>query len=73
MAQSQTPFIVGEFGFQHGQDRQGNPIPIPFETLLSDAGRLGFGYLAWSWTGSVKKPSTTPTTRERPLDRVVTT
>ncbi|HVZ36724.1 MAG TPA: hypothetical protein VG963_30050, partial [Polyangiaceae bacterium] len=43
---------VGEFGFQHGTDNQGNPIQIPYDVLLSESARLGFGYLAWSWTGN---------------------
>ena len=51
-ADAQIPFIVGEFGFQHGEDQQGNPIPIPFQVLLDEAERHGFGYLAWSWTGN---------------------
>jgi hypothetical protein len=51
-ADSQLPFIVGEFGFQHGTDNQGNPIAIPYDVLLSESERLGFGYLAWSWTGN---------------------
>ncbi len=51
-AEAQIPFMVGEFGFQHGEDNQGNPIPIPFEVLLAEAERHGFGYLAWSWTGN---------------------
>jgi hypothetical protein len=49
---AQIPFIVGEFGFQHGEDNQGNPIPIPFEVLLEESERHGFGYIAWSWTGN---------------------
>jgi mannan endo-1,4-beta-mannosidase len=49
---AQVPFIVGEFGFQHGSDNQGNPIPIPFEVLLQESQRHGFGYIAWSWTGN---------------------
>lgn len=51
-ADAQLPFIVGEFGFQHGSDNQGNPVAIPYEVLLSESERLGFGYLAWSWTGN---------------------
>lgn len=51
-AAARIPFIVGEFGFQHGTDNQGNPIQIPFQTLLDEAQRLGIGYLAWSWTGN---------------------
>lgn len=49
---AQIPFIVGEFGFQHGADAQGNPYPIPFEVLLEESVRLGIGYLGWSWTGN---------------------
>ncbi|MEY4545445.1 MAG: hypothetical protein RL685_1640 [Pseudomonadota bacterium] len=49
---AQLPFIVGEFGFQHGSDGQGNPYPIPFEVLLEESERLGLGYLGWSWTGN---------------------
>jgi hypothetical protein len=49
---AQIPLIVGEFGFQHGEDDQGNPIPVPFEVLLEEAQRHGLGYLAWSWTGN---------------------
>jgi hypothetical protein len=45
------PLIVGEFGFQHGA-RDGQPIPIPFQTMLGEAARLGLGYLPWSWTGN---------------------
>jgi hypothetical protein len=53
-ATAQVPFIVGEFGFQHGSDNQnqGNPYPIPYDVLLEESERLGFGYLAWSWTGN---------------------
>jgi mannan endo-1,4-beta-mannosidase len=53
-ATAQLPFIVGEFGFQHGSDNQnqGNPYPIPYDVLLEESERLGFGYLAWSWTGN---------------------
>jgi hypothetical protein len=51
-ADAQVPFIVGEFGFQHGTDNQGNPIPIPIDVLVEEAERLGYGYLAWSWTGN---------------------
>lgn len=49
---AQLPFIVGEFGFQHGSDAQGNPYPIPFQVLLEESVRLGIGYLGWSWTGN---------------------
>jgi mannan endo-1,4-beta-mannosidase len=49
---SRIPFIVGEFGFQHGDDGTGNPRPIPFDVLMSEANRLGIGYIAWSWTGN---------------------
>jgi mannan endo-1,4-beta-mannosidase len=49
---NQVPFIVGEFGFQHGSDAQGNPFAIPYDVLLSESVRLGLGYLAWSWTGN---------------------
>jgi len=51
-ADAQVPFIVGEFGFQHGTDNQGNPIQIPFDVLLEQSEQRGFGYLAWSWTGN---------------------
>lgn len=53
-ATAQLPFIVGEFGFQHGSDNQngGNPYPIPYEVLFEESERYGFGYLAWSWTGN---------------------
>jgi mannan endo-1,4-beta-mannosidase len=43
--------IVGEFGFQHGS-RNGQPIPVPYTTMLDEAARVGIGYLAWSWTGN---------------------
>jgi mannan endo-1,4-beta-mannosidase len=43
--------IVGEFGYQHG-DRNGQPIPVPYEVMLDEAARVGMGYLAWSWTGN---------------------
>ncbi|HTV21571.1 MAG TPA: cellulase family glycosylhydrolase [Polyangiaceae bacterium] len=43
--------IVGEFGFQHG-NRNGQPIPVPYTTMLDEAARVGVGYLAWSWTGN---------------------
>jgi len=43
--------IVGEFGFQHGT-RNGQPIPVPYTTMIDEAARLGLGYLAWSWTGN---------------------
>jgi hypothetical protein len=46
------PLIVGEFGWQHGDDGMGNPRAIPFEVLMSEANRLGIGYIAWSWTGN---------------------
>jgi hypothetical protein len=49
---AKVPFIVGEFGFQHGSDQQGNPYQIPFDVLLSESVRLGIGYLGWSWTGN---------------------
>jgi mannan endo-1,4-beta-mannosidase len=45
------PIIVGEFGFQHG-NRNGQPIPVPYTTMVDEAARLGLGYLAWSWTGN---------------------
>jgi hypothetical protein len=51
-ADAKIPFIVGEFGFQHGTDNQGNPIQIPIDVLMEEAQRHGFGYLAWSWTGN---------------------
>jgi hypothetical protein len=51
-ADAKLPFIVGEFGFQHGTDNQGKPIAIPYDVLLSESVRLGYGYLAWSWTGN---------------------
>lgn len=51
-AQAQSlPIIVGEFGFQHG-NRNGQPIPVPYTTMIDEAARLGLGYLAWSWTGN---------------------
>ena len=48
---ARLPLIVGEFGFQHG-DRNGQPIPVPYTTMLDEAARIGVGYLAWSWTGN---------------------
>gem|GEM_PF-840140 len=45
------PIIVGEFGFQHG-NRNGQPIPVPYQTMIAEAARIGVGYLAWSWTGN---------------------
>jgi mannan endo-1,4-beta-mannosidase len=48
---AQLPLIVGEFGFQHG-NRNGQPIPVPYEVMLDEAARVGMGYLAWSWTGN---------------------
>lgn len=49
---AQIPLIVGEFGFQHGDDGMGNPRAVPFEPLLEAANRYGIGYLGWSWTGN---------------------
>jgi hypothetical protein len=46
------PLIVGEFGFQHGDDGSGNPRSIPFDAMMQEANRYGIGYLAWSWTGN---------------------
>jgi len=48
---ARLPLIVGEFGFQHGE-RNGQPIPVPYETMIEEAARIGVGYLAWSWTGN---------------------
>lgn len=48
---ARLPLIVGEFGFQHG-NRNGQPIPVPYEVMLDEAARVGMGYLAWSWTGN---------------------
>jgi hypothetical protein len=48
---AKLPLIVGEFGFQHG-DRGGQPIPVPYTTMLDEAARTGIGYLPWSWTGN---------------------
>ncbi|HWO13636.1 MAG TPA: cellulase family glycosylhydrolase [Polyangiaceae bacterium] len=45
------PLIVGEFGFQHGE-RNGQPIPVPYQAMIEEAARLQIGYLAWSWTGN---------------------
>jgi mannan endo-1,4-beta-mannosidase len=51
-AQNQNlPLIVGEFGYQHGE-RDGQPIPVPYEVMIDEAARVGMGYLAWSWTGN---------------------
>jgi hypothetical protein len=47
--QRKLPFIVGEFGFQHGGPP---PIAVPFQTMTAEAARLGIGYMAWSWTGN---------------------
>ena len=49
---AQVPFIVGEFGFQHGTDNQDNPIPVAVEVITEEAQRHGLGYIAWSWTGN---------------------
>jgi mannan endo-1,4-beta-mannosidase len=48
---ARLPLIVGEFGYQHGE-RNGQPIPVPYEVMLDEAARAGVGYLAWSWTGN---------------------
>jgi len=48
---ARLPMIVGEFGYQHGE-RNGQPIPVPYEVMLDEAARAGVGYLAWSWTGN---------------------
>jgi len=48
----QIPLVVGEFGFQHGDDGSGNPRPVPYDVLLEQANLYGIGYLAWSWTGN---------------------
>jgi hypothetical protein len=49
--QASLPLIIGEFGFQHGE-RNGQPIAVPYTTMIDEAARLGIGYLAWSWTGN---------------------
>lgn len=49
--QAELPLIVGEFGYQHG-NRNGQPIPVPYEVMIDEAARVGIGYLAWSWTGN---------------------
>jgi mannan endo-1,4-beta-mannosidase len=49
---AKIPLIVGEFGFQHGDDGTGKPRTVPFEALLDAANRYGVGYLGWSWTGN---------------------
>lgn len=48
---ARLPLIVGEFGHQHGE-RNGQPIPVPYQAMLEEAERVGIGYLAWSWTGN---------------------
>lgn len=48
---ARLPLIVGEFGYQHGE-RNGQPIPVPYEVMIDEAARVGVGYLAWSWTGN---------------------
>jgi mannan endo-1,4-beta-mannosidase len=49
---ARLPLIVGEFGFQHGDRGDGQPIPVPFEIMLQEAASSQIGYLAWSWTGN---------------------
>ncbi len=45
----QLPLIVGEFGWQAGNQ---NLRPIDFRLILSECTRLGLGYFPWSWKGN---------------------
>jgi mannan endo-1,4-beta-mannosidase len=40
------PLVIGEFGWRF------NAGEVDHETLLSEAGARGLGYLAWSWSGN---------------------
>ncbi|WP_052444646.1 cellulase family glycosylhydrolase [Flammeovirga sp. OC4] len=53
-SEMKLPLIVGEFGFQHGEDEEKVPYQIPFQHILSECERLGFGWYAWSWKGNSK-------------------
>ncbi len=44
----QLPYIVGEFGHQHGDPLQS----IDFQHILDECARLELGYIAWSWKGN---------------------
>lgn len=43
------PYIVGEFGWQHGRP---DPRPIDVEHIFAEASRLGLGLVPWSWKGN---------------------
>ncbi len=43
------PLIVGEFGWQAGNQTL---RPIDFGHILAECNRHGFGYLPWSWKGN---------------------
>lgn len=45
-AELTLPLIVGEFGWVHGGRT------IDYELIMSEAERLGVGFLAWSWKGN---------------------
>jgi mannan endo-1,4-beta-mannosidase len=45
---SGIPWVVGEFGYQHGNPAQ----PVDEDTIMSRAQAGGVGYIAWSWKGN---------------------
>jgi mannan endo-1,4-beta-mannosidase len=49
------PLIVGEFGYNHYNGNNNLRCKVDHLTVLSKCQELGYGYLAWSWSGNNKE------------------
>jgi len=46
------PLIVGEFGYNYNQGNNNLRCKVDPEEVMKNCQELGYGYIAWSWTGN---------------------
>jgi mannan endo-1,4-beta-mannosidase len=49
------PLIVGEFGYNYNNGKNNLGCTVNHLTILKKCNELGYGYLAWSWSGNNKE------------------
>lgn len=50
--ENSVPLIVGEFGYDYGNGDNNLGCRVDADRVLAECQRLGFGWLAWSWSGN---------------------
>jgi mannan endo-1,4-beta-mannosidase len=51
------PLIVGEFGYNYNNGKNNLGCKVDHSTIMVKCNELGYGFLAWSWSGNNKENS----------------